>query len=54
MVTANKAVISAYYPELTGLAHGNACVSLRCTAAVGGGIPWLTNLERVQAGWTAS
>ena len=45
VVTANKAVISAYYPELTGLA-GECGVSLRCTAAVGGGIPWLTNLER--------
>ena len=45
VVTANKAVISAYYPELTGLAR-KCGVSLRCTAAVGGGIPWLTNLER--------
>ncbi len=45
VVTANKAVISAYYPELTGLAW-ECGVSLRCTAAVGGGIPWLTNLER--------
>ena len=45
VVTANKAVISAYYPELTGLAR-ECSVSLRCTAAVGGGIPWLTNLER--------
>lgn len=45
VVTANKAVISAYYPELTGLAR-ECDVSLRCTAAVGGGIPWLTNLER--------
>ena len=45
VVTANKAVISAYYPELTGLAR-ECVVSLRCTAAVGGGIPWLTNLER--------
>ena len=45
VVTANKAVISAYYPELTGLAR-ECGVSLRCTAAVGGGIPWLTNLER--------
>ena len=44
VVTANKAVISAYYPELTGLAR-ECGVSLRCTA-VGGGIPWLTNLER--------
>lgn len=45
VVTANKAVISAYYSELTGLAR-KCGVSLRCTAAVGGGIPWLTNLER--------
>ena len=45
VVTANKAVISAYYPDLTGLAR-ECGVSLRCTAAVGGGIPWLTNLER--------
>lgn len=45
VVTANKAVISAYYPELTGLAR-ECGVSLRRTAAVGGGIPWLTNLER--------
>ena len=45
VVTANKAVISAYYPELTSLAR-ECGVSLRCTAAVGGGIPWLTNLER--------
>lgn len=44
-VTANKALIAAYLPELTELAkqHGAA---LRCTAAVGGGIPWLVNLER--------
>jgi len=45
VVTANKAVIAARYRELTALAaeHGAA---LRCTAAVGGGIPWLVNLER--------
>lgn len=45
VVTANKAVVSAYYRELTELAQENG-VALRCTAAVGGGIPWLTNLER--------
>ena len=45
VVTANKAVISAYYSELTALAKANG-VALRCTAAVGGGIPWLVNLER--------
>ena len=45
VVTANKAVMGAYYRELTGLAakHG---VSLRCTAAAGGGIPWLSSLAR--------
>lgn len=45
VVTANKAVISAFYPEFIALAKENG-VCLRCTAAVGGGIPWLTNLER--------
>lgn len=45
VVTANKAVISAFYSQLTQLAAENG-VSLRCTAAVGGGIPWLANLER--------
>ena len=45
VVTANKAVISACYQELTALAAENG-VALRCTAAVGGGIPWLINLER--------
>ena len=45
VVTANKALIAAYYTELTGLAKENG-VALRCTAAVGGGIPWLHNLER--------
>ena len=45
VVTANKAVISAFYSQLTQLAAENG-VSLRCTAAVGGGIPWLVNLER--------
>ncbi len=46
-VTANKHLISHYYAELTQLAldHG---VCLRCTPAVGGGIPWLVNLERAR------
>lgn len=47
MVTANKALIAAYYTELTALAREKGA-ALRCTAAVGGGIPWLTNLERVK------
>ena len=45
VVTANKALIAAYYQELVALAEANG-VALRCTAAVGGGIPWLINLER--------
>ena len=45
VVTANKALIAAYYTELTALAREKGA-ALRCTAAVGGGIPWLVNLER--------
>ena len=46
-VTANKHLISHYYQELTELAKSSgAC--LRCTAAVGGGIPWLVNLQRAR------
>ena len=36
VVTANKQLVCAHYAEL----------SLRCTAAAGGGIPWLTSLSR--------
>ena len=45
VVSSNKYLMCRYYDELTALAneHGAA---LRCTAAVGGGIPWLTNLEK--------
>ena len=47
VVTANKYLVATYYEELLGLAkeHG---VAFRCTAAVGGGIGWLTALERVR------
>ena len=45
VVTANKALVAAYYRELTALA--DVCgKALLCTAAVGGGIPWLVNLAR--------
>lgn len=45
VVTANKQLVCAHYDELLELAK--ACgVTLRCTAAAGGGIPWLTSLER--------
>ena len=45
VVTANKALVAAHYEELLALAKKNG-TAFRCTAAVGGGIPWLTNLER--------
>lgn len=45
VVTANKALVAAYYKELLQLAEENG-VTFRCTAAVGGGIPWLVNLAR--------
>ncbi len=45
VVTANKQLMCAYYDELTSLACENN-VSIRCSAAVGGGIPWLDSLSR--------
>lgn len=45
VITANKMLMSSHYGELTKLAGDNG-VALRYTAAVGGGIPWLVNLER--------
>jgi len=48
VVTANKQLMCAHYDELLALAE-ECGVSLRCTAAAGGGIPWLTSLERAAA-----
>mgnify|MGYP001135740696 CR=1 FL=1 len=45
VITANKLLIAAHYRELVTLAQENG-VALRCSAAVGGGIPWLTSLSR--------
>ena len=45
VVTSNKHLLCHYYRELTALAKAHG-VTLRGTAAVGGGIPWLTNLEK--------
>lgn len=45
VVTANKQLMCARFDELTGLAK-ECGVALRCTAAAGGGIPWLTSLSR--------
>lgn len=47
VVTANKHLVAHYYKELTELAAEKGA-ALRCTPAVGGGIPWLVNLERVK------
>ena len=47
VVSANKFLISTFYKELSELATNNN-VAFRYTAAVGGGIPWLVNLERVK------
>lgn len=46
-VTANKHLICHYYKELTAFAAQSGA-SLRCTAAAGGGIPWLVNLARAR------
>ena len=45
VVTSNKHLLCHYYKELNALAQEHG-VTLRGTAAVGGGIPWLVNLER--------
>ncbi len=47
VVTANKALIATFYDVLLPLAERKG-VSLRCTASVGGGIGWLSELERVR------
>ena len=47
VVTANKALVAAHYEELLALTAQKG-VSLRCTAAVGGGIGWLSELERAR------
>lgn len=45
VVTANKQLMCAHYDDLLALAK-DCGVRLRCTAAAGGGIPWLTSLAR--------
>jgi homoserine dehydrogenase len=45
IVTSNKALVCTYYDELLPLAESKG-VQFRCTAAVGGGIGWLSELER--------
>ena len=45
IVTSNKALVATFYDELIPLAQAKG-VQFRCTAAVGGGIGWLSELER--------
>ena len=47
IVTSNKALVCSYYDELLPLAQKMG-VQFRCTAAVGGGIGWLSELERAR------
>ncbi len=47
VATANKALIATCYDELVPLAREKG-VHLRCTASVGGGIGWLSELERAR------
>ena len=47
VVTSNKALVCTFYDELLPLVKEKG-VLFRCTAAVGGGIGWLSELERAR------
>ncbi len=47
VATANKALVATFYDELIPLAREMG-ILFRCTASVGGGIGWLSELERVR------
>ena len=47
IITSNKALVATFYDELIPLAKEKG-VFFRCTAAVGGGIGWLSELERAR------
>ena len=47
IVTSNKALVATFYDELIPLAMEKGLL-FRCTAAVGGGIGWLSELERAR------
>ncbi len=51
VVSSNKHLICEYYDELHDLAKANG-VTVNFTSAVGGGIPWLYNLNRTTNGDT--
>ena len=53
IITANKAMVATFYDELIPLAQEKG-VYLRCTASVGGGIGWLSELQRVRRGESIS
>ena len=47
IVTSHKALVATFYDELIPLAEKKG-LKFRCTAAVGGGISWLSDLERAR------
>ena len=47
VITSNKAMVATFYDELLPLTKEHN-VLFRCTAAVGGGIGWLSELQRVR------
>ena len=47
IITSNKALVATFYDELIPLALEKGLM-FRCTAAVGGGIGWLSELERAR------
>ena len=51
IVTSNKALVASFYDELIPLAMEKG-LYFRCTAAVGGGIGWLSELERARRSQT--
>ena len=51
IVTSNKALVAHFYDDLMPLAEEKG-VYFRCTAAVGGGIGWLSELERARRSQT--
>ena len=53
VVTANKAMVATFYDELLPLTEKMG-VHFRCTASVGGGIGWLSELERGRRSETVS
>ncbi len=53
IVTSNKALVATFYDELIPLAQRKG-LCFRCTAAVGGGIGWLSEVERSRRAQTVT